>query len=114
MTRWNFDISTIPRGRTETRQRVSIVKGVETVTEYEHFIPETIWAETAHGEVIRTIFNQPTKQTPAGWWSGIGKEELIVAWQPLIRPEPSGIGRRDSVGPGEVHLPILEDAGGGV
>jgi hypothetical protein len=92
---WIFDISSIPR---DTK----------------------VWTETANGEVTVSHFCKPTKQSPKGWWSMIGAEDLIVAWQPFERPVASGVGRRliqtkHDLDPAAAAalLPIIEDAGGG-
>lgn len=63
MSSWNFDLQSLPRDR-------------------------NILAETAKGEVLVTRYNQPTKGSPRGWFSMIGDESRIVAWQEM--PAPSG------------------------
>jgi hypothetical protein len=89
---WNLDIPSIPRDR-------------------------RILIETRKGEVMISVFNKPTKGTPAGWFSGVGPVECIVAWQEL--PAASGGMPRADGGLDIVHkhteinTPILEDVGGG-
>lgn len=60
---WNHDLTTIPLDR--------------------RFL-----VETRKGEVLISVFNKPTKTAPAGWFSGVGPVECIVAWQDL--PAASG------------------------
>ncbi len=89
-TAWNFDLTDIPRGTVETRKRTMMVQGKPAEQEFETFTPTPVWVETHGGEVVRTQYVQPTKQSPNGWWSGVGDESRIKCWQPFIRPLPSG------------------------
>lgn len=107
MTKWNFDLTSIPRGRTETKTRTIKVKGNPVEQKYEVFTPEPVWVETHNGEVVRSHFCQPTKQSPNGWWSGVGDESRIKCWQPFVRPAPSG--KRYDVS--AEFLPVIEDVG---
>lgn len=91
---WNFDISTIPRGRDELITKERQVNGQTVTHSYTRETPDIIWAELDTGDVVRTYFCRPTRSTPKGRWSQIGDESRIIAWQPFTKPEPSGIGRR--------------------
>ena len=105
---WNFDITAIPRGRTEIKMRTIKVHGKLVDQEYVVFTPEPVWIEAHNGEVIRAHYCRPTKHSPNGWWAGVGDESRIKCWQPFVRPAPSG--KRYDVN--SDFLPIIEDAGG--
>lgn len=78
MSDWNFDITNIPRGRTEMQTR--IVKGKPQ--EYEVFIPERVLiAHPRDGRVYATIWIEPNKFCPKGRWSGWTEGTEPVAWQ---------------------------------
>ncbi|MCZ4500988.1 MAG: hypothetical protein JWQ74_3543 [Marmoricola sp.] len=84
---WCFDIAVIPRDR-------------------------PVIVEVASGKTFKSHFCEPTKTAPKGWWSHVGSEDLIVAWQPW--PEPSRIGRRLPVTRHSIDLPIIcDDVGSG-
>lgn len=119
MTEWQFDLTTIPRGRAEERMRTVKTKDGPIESPYEVYIPETIWVETIGGNVVRSHFCQPTKTSPNGWWNGVGPESNILCWQPFIRPEPSRKTRADSGSDivtrhSEINIPFIDDCGGGV
>ena len=105
---WNFNLTDIPRGKTETKTRTIKVQGKPVEQKYDVFTPEPIWVETHGGEVLRSHFVQPTKTSPNGWWAGVGAESSIKCWQPFVRPAPSG--KRYDVN--AEFLPVLEDVGG--
>jgi hypothetical protein len=45
-----------------------------------------IWAATHKGEVVRTRFIAKSKAVKEPFWSGVGAEACILAWQPFIKP----------------------------
>lgn len=119
MSEWNFDLTTIPRGRTEERTRTVKTKDGLTESPYEVYVPEPIWVETIGGSVVRSHFCPPTRTSPNGWWNGVGPESNILCWQPYIVPEPSRRTPRADAGSNivtrhsEINLPIIEDVGSG-
>ena len=83
---WSFDLQSIPRDR-------------------------NIIAETTKGEVMVTRFNKPTKTTPRGWFSMIGDESRIVAWQEM--PAPSGRAATNSPSAAPTNNACSANTGGG-
>lgn len=86
---WNFDMSSIPRGHRETRYRI---RNGEPQAYYE-FVPDHIWIETVHGEVIKTYFTEKRGHN-GGHWLNIPSEDRIICWQPFVRPAATGLGKR--------------------
>ena len=76
---WNFDISSAPRGRHETRVRT--VKAEKQ--EYDVFIPERVLiAHPRDGLVYASYWIEPNKFCTKGRWAGWREGDEPLAWQP--------------------------------
>lgn len=112
MSSWNFDLTNIPRGRTEERINA---KGKP----YHVFIMQTVWLASRDGKVYMTHWiPKDAKEPSVGSWAGWREGEEPIAWQLFIKPEyPSGV--RSDAGldivhrHSEINVPVLEDVGGG-
>lgn len=115
MTGWNFNLTDIPRGRTETRTRVVAGKNGEPdkTVEYDVFVTQDIWALTPGWDVVQTHFIPAKSKVDPARWSNMNSQHEPLAWQPL--PKPAAPPRPGDQTPQQgAYVPIIEDAGGGV
>jgi hypothetical protein len=113
---WNFDISSIPRGRQEARTR----RVKDEIKEYLEFVPVKLWlAHPTDAKVYATYWIEGTK-TSKGRWVGWCEGQEPIAWMLFEKPEHPFAGRtvpftKHDLDPGAAAalLPIIEDCGSG-
>lgn len=99
---WNFDVTTIPRGRTETRIN-------EKGKPYRVYIMQSVWLANKDGKVYHTHWvPKDAKEPSIGSWAGWSESEEPIAWQNFHKPEHPG-SVRAPVDPN--LIPILDDVG---
>lgn len=115
MTEWNFSLTDIPRGHTETRTRV--IKGkpgeADKTVSLDVFVPQPIWALTPGWDVVQTHFIPAKSKVDPARWSNMDSKHEPLAWQPL--PKPAAPPRPGDQTPQQgAYVPVIEDVGGGV